>query len=279
MIFVIPFIALLLFSCGGSADATCGSALPVAVSSPYESGRGPFLELTASIPDYYQRSDRFGGFPYDGRAYCGPVSASNAVMWLYRSRYPGLLETSGNAVRDQYELINLLGSEEYFNTDKDGTNPWQVCEGLRKFFDNRSLKNVKIEYHGWRFVDSKFRTGDTVPNLETIKERLRSRDAVLLNYGWYKHDPQKDEYTRTGGHWVTLTGFGHDGIKANPRALIINDPDMRVRSTNYIVTSQIESGTLKGQLQGLPRKAQGFHKFKSTSMGIGIIDGAVVIRS
>ncbi|MDR2727743.1 MAG: hypothetical protein LBB56_01325, partial [Chitinispirillales bacterium] len=125
--------------------------------------------------------------------------------------------------------------------------------------------------------DSQFKSGGATVDLNVIKERLRSRCAVLLNYGWYKYDAQKDEYARTGGHWVTLTGFGHDGIKENPHALIINDPDMRVQSANYIITKRIESGSLKGELFGLPRKAEGFYKFKSSSRGVGIIDGAVVI--
>ncbi|MDR0307151.1 MAG: C39 family peptidase [Chitinispirillales bacterium] len=280
MIFaVFPLIALLFISCDNPAEPDRGGAVsPVSVSS-YESKRGPFLSFAGSIPDYYQRSDRFGGFPNGGSAYCGPAAASNALLWLQRTRYPKLVETSGNAVKDQYELIKLLGSEEYFNTDKDGTNPWQICVGLEKFFSGRGIKNVKIEHHGWRFVDSRFKTGSAVPDLNVITERLGSGDAVLLNYGWYKYDAEKDEYTRTSGHWVTLAGFGHDGAKVNPSALIINDPDMRVKSTNYIVTKRIESGSLKSGLSGMPDKAQGFHRFKSSSMRIGIIDGAVIIRN
>jgi len=280
--------ALFLLSCAGINDnndyntddnsESVSASLPQSVSS-YTVNRRPFLDLVHSIPDYYQRSTRFGGFPNEGSAYCGPAAASNALMWLYKNDYEKITEKSGNVTKDQYDLIKLLGSEKYFHTDKDGTNPIELCKGLKKFFDDRGIKNVKIEYHGWRRMDSQFNNSDEIPNLNLIKERLRSRSAVLLNYGWYRYNAQKDEYTRTGGHWVTLTGFGHDGNRENPQALIINDPDMRVRSTNYIITKRIESGTLKGELSGLPREAAGFHKFKSSSHGVGIIDGAVIIRT
>ncbi|MCL2689583.1 MAG: hypothetical protein FWE57_07035 [Chitinispirillia bacterium] len=285
---MIPLIsvlsALLILSCTGINDNNdyryhhnISASSPIGAAS-YVNCRKPFLDLVNSIPDYYQRSTRFGGFPNDGSAYCGPVAASNALMWLYKGDYGKIIEKTGNAVKDQYELIKLLGSDKYFNTANDGTNPIELSLGLKKFFDNRGIKNVSIEYHGWRSMDSQFKRGDDVPNLDLIKEQLRShRAAVLLNYGWYKYDAQKNEYTRSGGHWVNLVGFGHDGNKENPHALIINDPDMRVQAANYIVTRRIESGTLKGNLAGLPREAAGFHRFKSSSKGVGIIDGAVII--
>jgi len=285
---MIPVISVLCvlftFSCTGINDNNdehfehSSTSLPQSVSS-YAINRKPFLDLINSIPDYYQRSTRFGGFPNEGSAYCGPVAASNALMWLYRNDYGKIIENTGNTMKDQYELIKLLGSEKYFNTAKDGTNPNELCLGLKKFFDDAGIKNVKIEYHGWRLMDLKFKSGEggQVPDINIIKERLRSHSTVLLNYGWYKYDAPKDEYTRTGGHWVNLVGFGHDGNRENPHALIINDPDMRVQSANYIVTKRIESGYLKGGLSGLPREAAGFYKFKSSSKGVGIIDGAVVI--
>jgi len=283
---MIPVISVLcvifILSCTGINDnnnenVEHGSANLSANVSSHAINRKPFLDLIHSIPDYYQRSTRFGGFPNEGSAYCGPVAASNALMWLYRNDYGKIIEKSNNALKDQYELIKLLGSEKYFHTAKDGTNPNELCLGLKKFFDDAGIKNVKIEYHGWRLMDSQFKSGHSVPDLDIIKNDLRSRNAVLLNYGWYKYDAQKDEYTRTGGHWVNLVGFGHDGNRENPHALIINDPDMRVQSANYIIVRRMESGYLKGSLSGLPREAAGFHKFKSSSKGVGIIDGAVVI--
>ncbi|MDR2729078.1 MAG: hypothetical protein LBB56_08080, partial [Chitinispirillales bacterium] len=137
--------ALLIFSCTGINDNTDnntgntlehgGAALPTSVSY-YENSRKPFLDLVNSIPDYYQRSGRFGGFPDEGSAYCGPAAASNALLWLYRSDYGKIIEKSGNALKDQYELIKILGSQKYFDTTKDGTNPSELCAGLKKFFDD-----------------------------------------------------------------------------------------------------------------------------------------------
>ncbi len=277
MIYTAIFLALTFISCDFStadtytsennADHGTASDLPQA-----------YTEFIDSIPDYYQRDMSFGGFEGKGAMYCGPASASNALMWLFQRGHSNLIEPTSDPVKDQHELIKLLGSSKYFRTGPKGTNPAQITSGLKEFFEDRDIGDVEIDYYGWRYVRGEFRTGRTIPELALLKEGLQSHDAVLLNYGWYRYDAKKDEYTRTGGHWVTLTGYGHDGRNEDPSVLIVHDPETRKRVNDYIKTEKIRSGTLKGSLGGLPRKANRFIKFRESSYRVGIIDGAILIK-
>lgn len=237
-----------------------------------------FLDLLQSYPHYFQRDTLFGGFEYTGRVYCGPVAVSNALIKFYNSGHTGLFDDTGDEARNQYELIKLLGSSHYFNTGNRGTGPYSISKGLERFFNDRNISGVNIKYQGWRTVPLRFSESNTAPDINEMKNALRNNQAVLLNFGWYRYDKVNNVYERTGGHWVTLAGYGHDGKGESPSSLVIRDPGRRNRPESYVAIEQINSGTLKGSLGGLPADAQGYYRFRHTRRRYGIIDGIVIVE-
>jgi len=73
-------------------------------------------------------------------------------------------------------------------------------------------------------------------------------------------------------------GYGHNGKENDPDVLIIHDPDTRWRFNDYLKPEEIKSGTLTGQIKGLPRDAAGFYRFRSSSGKYGIIGGMIVLE-
>ncbi|MDG5814337.1 hypothetical protein QA601_04560 [Chitinispirillales bacterium ANBcel5] len=265
------------YSVGPAADSISKSHNRVALSNT--SVPSIFTDIIDSFPNYYQRDRAFGGFEYRGRVYCGPVSVSNAFMRLINNGHYQLFPRTSDVEHDQHQLITLLGSSEYFNTRNRGTSPHTLTKGLEKFFKDRGIDEAKIVYHGWRKVPQRFSaTGVQVPHLNDLKEALYTMDGVLLNFGWYRYNPQKNEYERTGGHWVTFVGYGHNGIDVDPYSLIYRDSETRNRINDYVTVEKIDSGTITGNLNNLPHDAKGYYKFRATRSRVGIIDGAVAFK-
>ena len=239
-----------------------------------------FIDHIDSFPHYHQRSSAFGGFEYGGRVYCGPVSVSNSLIRMYNLGHRRILDSSNDPGLDQFRLIKLLGSPEYFNTGNTGTSPGAICTGLKRFFRDRQVENYEIKYQGWRSVPPEFiEKGDSgIPDLSTILHSLHETWGVIVNFGWYKYDEENDVYTRNGGHWVTLTGYGHDSKEKNSSSLIFRDPARRNKMNSYINIRRINSGTLAGDFNGLPHSAEGFYIFRHSRYRFGIIDGAVMFR-
>lgn len=240
----------------------------------------PFhIDLIDSIPDYYQRDKAFGGFPLGGSMYCGPTAAANALEQLEKTYSDlNILDTMVSGKRQQYELIRKLGSQSYINTDKDGSGPSQICRGLEKLLDESGCKEVSIQHFGWRKAGKKFQTEHGVPSLDTARLSLYKNNAVLINFGWYEYNKNNNTYTRKGGHWVTLAGYGHNGKEADSSVIIVHDPETAWSVNDYIRLRKIESGTLRGKLPGLPVNASGFYGFPSGFRRFGIVDGFIVIR-
>jgi hypothetical protein len=155
---------------------------------------------------------------------------------------------------------------------------------------------ARLQYQGWRYHDPAFGTGVEVPDLPWIKQGIRGYSSAWLNLGWYNYDAGTDQYTRTGGHWVTLVGYGHDSSLATPTYLIIHDPAWGDGSSIfnlYLFLERIDSGTLVGNYSGLPRSAVGYYKATRTlypqannttlvsapeAADFGILDGVVVLE-
>ncbi|KMQ50931.1 hypothetical protein CHISP_2073 [Chitinispirillum alkaliphilum] len=237
-----------------------------------------FVDNLETFPNYFQRDTTFGGFEHGGRVYCGPVAVANALMWFYHKGHHNLIDSRGDSTRDHFELAKILGSSQYFNTGNRGTGARALSSGLERYFHNRDISGFEISHQGWRSVAPHFtQPTKTLPDIQSLKKALREDKAVLLNFGWYRYDQQNDVYRRTGGHWVTLIGYGHDGKGENPNALIFRDPGTRNRLNDYILIEKIEEGEMVGRTQGLPVNAEGFYKFRQSRRRVGIIDGAMVI--
>ena len=237
-----------------------------------------FTSRIDSIPDYYQRDGSFGGFPRKGSLYCGPVSISNTLLYYGLNGYHGIINRSGDPKKDQYNLIKKLGSSRYVNTGSHGSSPSDMVSGLKLFLSDHGYDSAKIHYYGFRTVPHEFGTGISVPDLNIARKALIENKAVWFNIGWYSFSRSRNEYRRNGGHWVSLVGYGHNGKENDPDVLIIHDPDTRWRFNDYLKLEGIKSGTLTGQIKGLPRDAAGFYRFRSSNGKYGIIGGMVVLE-
>jgi hypothetical protein len=235
---------------------------------------GPVFCIS-SMPDYYQRDTTFGVFPDKGATYCGPVAVSNSLVWFSEHGYPSLMKSSGNSYRDQHELISLLGSPDYMDAGHGGATVESFCRGLKKYLQDCRV-NGQIESEGMYDVSDEFRAEKNVPDFERMKLFTLENQAVWLNIGWYKFNPSKNIYTKTGGHWVNLVGYGYDEKGYNVNCLIIHDPDTNDNSDHFLDTEEISSGTL---INGPKYKqdATGFRRFKTGYNRFGVIGGVVYL--
>ncbi|WP_028580206.1 hypothetical protein [Desulfogranum japonicum] len=248
--------------------------------------QGAYLDKVYDIPDYLQTDSAYGGLPGGGTQYCAPVAVSNSMMWLDDHGFPDLASNTSDRKKDQFDVAQTLGSSAYLNTSLiDGNSAEDILLGVKKYILSKGYNYTRLQYQGWRYHSSEFSTNVNIPDLEWIQQGLLGNGSVWLNIGWYEYDSASDVYTRIGGHWVTLVGYGSDGVAINPDYLIVHDPSPRAGSTfanEYVLTSQISSGKLQGNYIGLPRSAAGFltlsdgMHIKSTA-DYGIIDGVIVL--
>jgi hypothetical protein len=237
-----------------------------------------YTDIIDSIPDYYQRDGAFGGFPLGGSMYCGPTAASNALIQL-ENRTGGLniLDSTVAGKRQQFELIKKLGSKSYINAGKDGAGPSQVCKGLKKIIDESKFCDVLIKHYGWRSAGDSFQVYTGAPPLDTARFNFYQKSAVIVNLGWYEHNKKENTYTRRGGHWVTLAGYGHNGKDVDSSSIIIHDPETPWRVNDYIRLKKVSGGTLKGNAPGLPVDASGYYMYSTGFRRVGVVDGFIVV--
>ena len=245
-----------------------------------------YIEKVDSTGDMTQ-TDRGAKLPNGGRLHCGPVSVSNSLMWLAENGFENLSSRLKDRQQAHFEVAHALGSKEYMNTNLEtGTGAGGVLEGLARYIKDRGYEYRYLRFQGWRGHPSRFTLGKDVPDLNWIKDGLKGNSGVWLNVGWYKYNPWTSEYARTGGHWVTLVGYGaNEKGEQDPSILIVHDPAPRCgKSPNeYVRMELIGKGRLTGRHSNLPRSAKGFYKMaggmhvKKTA-DFGILDGAVVLR-
>jgi hypothetical protein len=213
-------------------------------------------DKAAETPHFWQR-DRRGGFENEGRDYCCPVAVSNSFAYLAHHGFPALLP-DGDGVQPQIDLINLLASSDYFATDPtNGTSPGTVLSGVENYVRNQGYACARLEYEGWRPVGR--RQQDKIkaprPELDWLKEGiLDPHGAVWLNIGWYvRSAADGPEWKRTGGHWVTLVGYGaaDPNDPPNPQLLLIHNPATRGNgdapdsaANDIIYLHPVDAGTL-----------------------------------
>lgn len=214
------------------------------------------------IPDLLQTLN-IAGFAGDGQQFCAPVSVSNSLVWL-----------EGNKDEQyQIKLVHKLSSAEYMNTNTvNGTSAFEVTQGVHKYATERWGRYKKLEYSGWRKVQSQFRSPLEKPTINWMTQSLHRKGAVWINLGWYNKD--MEDYRRAGGHWVTLVGYEQG-------KLVIHDPSSRSgkKFSNQFVSVSLLQG---GQLIDGTRKTQATNHFAivdgikiSPKGNIAVIDGAV----
>jgi hypothetical protein len=234
--------------------------LPVLLNQ-FETG---YVEKTVTTPDYQQSDPDFGGLPGQGSTYCAPTAASNALIWLDDHGFDGLVPNSPDRKRDQFDLIALLGSSGYMDTNlEDGTGVNDFLSGVKELVHERGYTYMRLQYQGWRYHASEFSSGVEIPELTWIKQGTRGLSSAWINIGKYTYDPGSDQYTRTGGHYVTVVGYGFESSFPTPLYFIIHDPargDYAAIRDHWLALAEITSGTLRGDYNGLPRDAAGYYQ-------------------
>ncbi|MFW6162298.1 MAG: hypothetical protein ACODAJ_05970, partial [Planctomycetota bacterium] len=181
-----------------------------------------YLDRLGSMPDFYQADRAYGPLPRGGRAYCGPTAAANALVWLDTHGFADLLPAAAPGPQDQLELIRTLGAAKYMHTHPvRGTGPAGIMRGIRHYCSTRGYA-VTTEYAGWRTESCRVAPQPAVP---WMLRSTMGASSLILNVGWYAADADKAvDYTRTGGHYVTVAGYERrdDGI-----FLHIHDPAKR----------------------------------------------------
>jgi hypothetical protein len=185
----------------------------------------PAVDRSAQTPDFCQ-VDPAAGLPRDGGSFCGPVSASNAMMYLAHTGYPKLKPDAPDEKTAQIALIHTISSKDFMNTDEHaGTGPTGVMIGIKKYVEAAGYSIDRIEYQGADHIKA-FKQAGPIPTAEFLRQGLSvPHSVVLLNLAWKKLDVDKQTYSRIGGHWITLVGFGKtaDG-KDDPNVFLIHDP-------------------------------------------------------
>ncbi len=269
--------------------------LALAAAFPAWGNPPVYLDKVECTPDLTQTDSR-ARLPARGMAYCGPVAVSNSLEWLARNGYADLIPPMepGGKPMTQSQLASLLAMEPYMNTSlKSGTGPAELVRGLAKFLKDRGYPEAKIVYRGWRKMPAGYSDGKKLPELAWIKESLLGDSAVWLNVGWYRHDREKDTYTREGGHWVTLVGYGENREgKPDPDVLLVHDSATRRKPkpgedkprplNDFARLARISSGRLAGDASPLPVDAKGFYRIEGLTLrgeaDTGVLDGVVALR-
>jgi hypothetical protein len=213
-------------------------------------------KIKNSYPDFCQEDSRFGALPGNGKAYCGPAAISNILIYK-----------NIGSEKDQFQLIKLLGSKEYMNTTRYGTEPINLIQGLKKYLREKG-HDVNINWQGWQFGGHY--TTSQIPDLNLLK----NPNGSILQIGWYKYNSEKDFYERISGHYLTVINYKNDN------AVIVHDPSIRsgIESKDeYCKFTKINSGTLSNWHEYNIREANGYYKIEGIKFKEGadtaIVDG------
>jgi hypothetical protein len=261
-----------------------GTFCILGLGADFVSAQGAYLDKIYTTPDYTQTDSSYGGFPDNngvmhGGVFCGPCSASNSLMWLANNGWENLCPPTGNRKRDQHDLIEVIASDQYMDSyEHNGTNPTRIANGMYDYIRDCGYDFNRFEWQGRRYVPSQFDTGVNIPDLDWMREGIEGPTTVQLwSVGWYGYDAETDNYSRDGGHWVTMVGYGQNG--SGEDCMIIHDPSPRTGyslQNNYVKLTPLQSGTkdhsedLTGQywLTGWPINSVGDR---------AILDGVFVI--
>ncbi|MEA2177236.1 MAG: hypothetical protein QOG77_533, partial [Solirubrobacteraceae bacterium] len=155
------------------------------------------------------------GLPGNGRMYCGPTAAMDALAFLsdhgMASMKPGRRDWS---VATNYETAtgHVARMGQLMSTDPvNGTTQANFEAGL--------LSWAAESGNHYGFV-SRFASGDDwgAPNLGIAAFAMAVGNPVILRIGYYTPVVRSEAgrtmvvLKRTGGHWVTMTGFGNEGV-------------------------------------------------------------------
>ena len=256
--------------------------LPIGAMNP----AAPDVDRFQGTPNFIQ-TDQDSSLPGGGKEFCGPVAASNSLVWLSKNGFPNLAPNSGSPKDDQVSMIKTLGSNEYMRTNLiDGTGVNNFLNGVGKYVRSCNYQFASLQYEGWRKGSQNYPTIADKPSLRDIRLSLEGKSGIWINIGWYKFDAAQNLYKRTGGHWVTVVGAGVNSSGQNsPNTLIIHDSSFRTcpdRLPEFLQLEELVDGQMAGKNDNVQRSARGYYRvasgMKFSKKVTPIIDGVVILK-
>ena len=226
------FLFVLLF-----AAPVCAQTLP------------PLTERINEFPALYQMDDR-GKFEGSGAKYCGPVAASNALVWLAAHGFPrllpnadgdtlygGLSYATSRTVKAQIALVHAIVDNGLVQMRPDdgtpksgGTTAYDISRGVRTYVEGKGYQIDRLQVAAVIDnppADYPEAMRSRVLSLEAVKKAFAGGAAVWLSVGWYEREGPEALYVWKGGHFVTLVGYGKDATgKIDESVLIFHNPGL-----------------------------------------------------
>ncbi len=182
----------------------------------------PFYVYKSSMPNICQVDPQIKTLKENGRLWCGPVAASNALFHLAKKHFQMLIPPMGKSseLEAQTKLVEQL--VEYMQTnDSTGTETADLLMGLEKYIRERGYK-ARTSWEGWDM--GKNCPIGKPPSISNAMQGLIGTSNTILQIGWYKPTLTKVAYRRVGGHYVNATGFIRKELN---NEFIIHDPSPR----------------------------------------------------
>ena len=251
-----PFAALRFRACLSLLLVLLCAASARAQTPPPKPGPIPAqTDRMNEFPTLYQQDER-AHFDGNGVKFCGPVAASNALVWLAAHGYPRLLpDGSGDTLygglpyatskttKAQIALVHAIMENGLIAMRPDdgtpqsgGTTAQSIARGVRSYVESKGYQIEQLQTASVVSdppADYPEEMRPRVLPLETVKKAFADGAAIWLSIGWYERDGPEGLYVWKGGHFVTLVGFGKDATgKTDPSVLIFRNP-ARNSGANY----------------------------------------------
>ena len=208
----------------------------------------PLTERMNEFPSLCQHDER-GGFLGNGAMFCGPVAASNALVWLATHGYPKLLPgengdslyggyayaTASKTFKAQVALVHAITADGFVKMKEgSGASPAYVAKGVRAYVESKGYEIERLDIAPvLNDAPTDFPPSAHALSIEAIKEAFQKGAVVWLAIGWYERNGEATTYTRKGGHFVTLVGYGKDASgNVDDSILIFRNPSQRA-GRNY----------------------------------------------
>lgn len=151
---------------------------------------------------------------FASNSFCGPTAVSNSMMYLIKNGYPKL-----DHKNSQIEMVKLLGSEDYMDAFGGGTNLLDMSKSVKRYIEEKGYKldGAYIEHISTPSYHNSLKNLDYLTykhsqeslDVEGFKKRVINPKSICILL-WGRYEPEKKEFHRTGGHYVTLVGYGVD---------------------------------------------------------------------
>ncbi len=231
------------------------------------------------FPDFAQ-TDPALGLPGGGTHYCVPVATANALVWYAEERgYSDLLPVQGLSMTEKVAKVALkLGQDRYMSTaPKGGTTHVKFMQGLANFISDAGYSSRITWRSRWQMPRKYGRVEIGAPDIDSIQNKFASGSAVFLSLGFYSEGDSAGDLVRTGGHFVTVVGFGVDEDGNVDRDyVVLHDPGDGRSSTvtkRYLKLEQLRNARF------IDRRGNEYDASEhlKVAKGLRLADGSIVV--